>query len=139
MADRYILCIWCQTRNHPERFDCCYWCQRIQKDGYDLALDDYLDQDPNRTGHSFHQGAERMFEAGVIHERPPLLYQQKCEYQGIWTRAGCNEDALTGSDFCHAHQQQGRTLRIRNVLAIIFVVIIGGSCGLCGVLMVASS
>ena len=65
--------------------------------------------------------------------------QEKCQYEGIWTRAGCNEDALPNSDFCHAHQRQGQTTKIRNVLAVIFIIIIGGSCGTCAIGALLSS
>ena len=57
----------------------------------------------------------------------------KCQYEGIWTRAGCNEDALPDSDFCHAHQRQGQTAKVRNILVVVFIVLIGGSCGMCAV------
>ena len=63
---------------------------------------------------------------------------QQCAYQGIWTRAGCNEWAIHGSDYCHAHQQQAKTTKLRNVLFVIFVAAIAGSCGICVVAMAAS-
>lgn len=31
----------------------------------------------------------------------------KCQYIGWYTRVGCNEDALEGGKFCHAHREQG--------------------------------
>lgn len=38
----------------------------------------------------------------------------KCQYQGTWTRAGCNEDAIPGTNFCHAHREQGPVNQIRD-------------------------
>ena len=31
----------------------------------------------------------------------------KCQYVGWFTRQGCNEDAVQGTRFCHAHRSQG--------------------------------
>ena len=32
----------------------------------------------------------------------------KCQYVGWYSRRGCNEDAVEGTRFCHAHRVQGQ-------------------------------
>ena len=60
-----------------------------------------------------------------------------CGYQGIWSRAGCNERAEVGTKYCHAHQAQGSTTNLRNILVVVFIAAIAGSCGICGIAMLA--
>ena len=38
----------------------------------------------------------------------------KCQYRGSWTLTGCNEDVVPGTDFCHAHRDQGPANRIQS-------------------------
>lgn len=64
----------------------------------------------------------------------------KCQYQGTWTRTGCNEDAVPGTDYCHAHRDQGPANKVQNnvmgwgcIVSVILVVliVIFASTGLC--------
>ena len=63
----------------------------------------------------------------------------KCKYVGLYSYAGCNEDAIPGSSFCHAHRKQGPgnavNRKIRGCgcalligLGLIFLIIIAITC-----------
>ena len=66
-----------------------------------------------------------------------VYHSGQCMYHGLWTRKGCNEWAERGAKYCHAHQAQGSTAKLRAVLVVVFVAAIGGSCGICGIAMLA--
>ena len=67
---RELICPYCKQREYDgNRFDRCYWCYPpIKKDGLDVALSDYLNDDyaENRTGRSMRQAYQRMIDAGEI-------------------------------------------------------------------------
>ena len=69
-----LQCPWCDVRYYDgNRFTHCYWCHRILTDGLDGALDDYLDQDLERTGASMRLAYRRMVAAGLIDEPEPRI------------------------------------------------------------------
>ena len=64
---RDLTCPHCERRKYNgNRFDRCYWCNRILKDGYDLALADYMAEGYDRTGASMHLAYQRMLSAGEV-------------------------------------------------------------------------
>ena len=68
MAD-YINCPYCEVRRFDaDRFTHCYWCHRIRTEDFWDVLSDYLEQDPDRTGKSMFEAAERMVAVGLIEE-----------------------------------------------------------------------
>ena len=69
MAASREQCPWCEVRYYDvNRFDHCYWCHRILTEDFWDALSDYLEQDPDRSGNSMFEAAERMVAAGLIDE-----------------------------------------------------------------------
>ena len=52
----------------------------------------------------------------------------KCQYRGRWSNVGCNEDAVSGTRFCHAHRNQGPANEFREKVSgcwgCIFVVLV---------------
>ena len=66
---RDLTCPYCQRRKYDgNRFDRCYWCHRILKDGFQVALSEYLSEgvDWERTGSSMRDAYQRMVDAGEI-------------------------------------------------------------------------
>ena len=64
---RDLLCPYCERRRFDgNRFDRCYWCNRILKDGFNVALAEYIGDGEHRTGQSMHLAYQRMVQAGDI-------------------------------------------------------------------------
>ena len=66
---RDLTCPYCERRKYDgNRFDRCYWCHRILKDGFQVALSEYLSEgvDWERTGSSMYVAHQRMIDAGEL-------------------------------------------------------------------------
>ena len=72
---------------------------------------------------------------------PPGWGAGKCAFRGLWSQAGCNEDALPGSPFCHAHRDQGPASDLQRkvfgwgcggTIALVALVLVLSFFGLCG-------
>lgn len=68
---RDLTCPYCERRKYDgNRFDRCYWCHRIVKDGFAVALADYMEGSSGRTGDSMRVAYRRMIDAGEL-DPPP--------------------------------------------------------------------
>ena len=68
---RDLICQYCERRRYDgNRFDRCYWCHRVVKDGFAVALADYMEAGSGRTGDSMRVAYQRMIEAGEIEPSP---------------------------------------------------------------------
>ena len=66
---RDVTCPYCERRKYDgNRFDRCYWCYHLLKDGFQVALSEYLSEgvDWERTGSSMHVAYQRMIDSGEI-------------------------------------------------------------------------
>ena len=58
----------------------------------------------------------------------------KCEYIGLWSQQGCDNDAILGDRFCHVHRIQGPGNEMSNrwgsgCLWVVAIIVVFTVCG----------
>lgn len=104
---RDLVCSYCERRRFDgNRFDRCYWCSRILKDGFHIALAEYMADGDHRTGESMHLAYQRMVVAGEI-EQPSDEESQPTRH---------HHDTVARNDRPTSQPGEGFWAKLRNLL-----------------------